>query len=304
MEFAMFCFKCREEIGKETGKVVGLHEDCFLQWFGLEKPEKFQDLAAQTAGNSNQPFEQINTSFFQGKFKKYSAMLGGKYYILKVQEQRYLELPATEYLCNQLARHLGLLVPDFSLIQFEEMYQTFVCQNFMSLQNSSNLVHIYHFIPENGLYDCETLLRIIEDKTQRMTEALRFVELCLFDALIGNHDRHGRNLALIETSKGFQLSPFYDNPSYLGIEDEWLLSAQHEPRGKIQTLASSEPKMKEYVIEWKRLGFLDTCLKFAKKISLEEIQKLIQQSFISAKRKKAMQTLIGNRYEELIREIE
>jgi serine/threonine protein kinase HipA of HipAB toxin-antitoxin module len=53
--------------------------------------------------------------------------------------------------------------------------------------------------------------------------------MCLFDALVGNHDRHGRNIALIETRKGHILSPFYDNPSYIGIEDHNLLLAEHNP---------------------------------------------------------------------------
>jgi hypothetical protein len=295
----MRCFKCCRLINENEPVVSGLHEACFLEWFKLEKPAIFTDIAAKNASTGNDPAFEMNGSFFHGKFKKYSAVLNGKCYIFKVQEKDFPELPATEYLCNQIARHLGLFIPDFFLIRFEDT-ETFVSQNFMPKYPTSNMIHLYHFIKSAEEYTCESLLRVIESKTRRLEDMERFIEVTLFDALIGNHDRHGRNLALIESLKGIQLAPFYDNPSYLGIEMHNLLAAQHEPRGQIYTAETKEPKMSDYVKEWNRLGHANMIDKFRQKIKIEEIMSLIDNSFISEKRKASLKTLINNRYQELI----
>lgn len=296
----MLCYKCSKAITENEKALSGLHEACFLEWFRIPEASDFVDVISKKS-SSNEPVPGDNTSFFHGKFKKYSAILNEKSYILKVQEKDFLELPATEYLCNQLARHLGLHIPDFFLIRFQGVLETFVCENFMQKHLSSNLIHIYHFLqpkPEN--FNCETLFRVIGDKTQRLEEIERFIELTLFDALIGNHDRHGRNLALIQSADGFKLSPFYDNPSYLGIEIQALLGAHHEPRGQIYTAHSREPKMLDYVKEWNRLGQIASVNKFRDKISIDGLTDIIEKSFVSDKRKESMIRLIKRRYLELI----
>lgn len=296
----MFCYKCSKPILQNELTFSGLHEACFKEWFNLEKVVDFDDVIAKNT-SSNVFVNKDHNSFFHGKFKKYSATLNNKNYILKVQEKDFPELPSTEYLCNQLARCLGINVPDFFLIRFQGAIETFVCENFMQNHNSSNLIHIYHFLdPSPESFNCETLLRVIENKTQRLVEIERFIELTLFDALIGNHDRHGRNLALIQSKNGFQLSPFYDNPSYLGIETELLLGAHHEPRGQICTAYSNEPTILDYVKEWDRLGQIAVVDNFRKKIDLDRLLEIIEISFLSESRKESIKRLVKRRYLELI----
>jgi hypothetical protein len=297
----MKCYKCKKEIDNQG--VEGLHERCFVEWFELPAVEGFTDIAAQRIGNDSGPISQLNSSFFHGKFKKYSAQLGNRQYILKVQQPEYPELPATEYLCNEIAKSLQIQVPDFYLIRFQNQWDTFVSRNFMSDRLSSNLIHFYRFLENNQEFDCKTVIQIIKRETGKMNNIDKFIELCLFDALIGNHDRHGRNLALIQNPKGLELAPFYDNPSYIAIEDEWLLAAHHEPRGKIFTSHSREPKMREYVLELMELGFGINIKTFMGKIDLEHVSSLIHESFISEKRKNALHSLIKRRYQELIHAI-
>ena len=119
------------------------------------------------------------------------------------------------------------------------------------------------------------------------------------DALIGNHDRHGRNLGLIVTAHKRFLSPCYDNPSYLGLADEKYIAAHYEPRGKISTKTSKEPVMKEYAEEFMHLGYQDVLKEFFNKIDLPQIEALIASSFFSQKRKTAFNVLITRRYQEL-----
>ena len=243
----MICYRCLKQLSEEMAKQHGLHEACFRDWFALNGLEDFSNVIVKSSASrekkkSDDQFTK-NSSFFHGKFKKYSANLGGVSYILKVKDQNYPELPATEYLCNQIAQCLGLNIPNFYFMKFEDHHETFVTRNFMQDHSQSNLVHIYHYLQKDEEFNFENLLRIIEKTTGRLADIERFLELCLFDSLTGNNDRHGRNLAFIQTKKGLQLSPFYDNPSYLGTEEEGLLGAQIEPAGAIATSETREPKM-------------------------------------------------------------
>lgn len=291
------------EISKDELKQCGLHHACFREWFNLESIEGFKNVRARSTSSgkgikgSTDRFTK-NTSHFHGKFKKYSATLGGEAYILKVREEQYPELPGTEYLCNQIAKQLKIDPPPFYFVLFEEKVETFVTRNFMQ-DTVGNLSHIYTFLEKNDDFNCEKLMQVIAVQTKRLTELERFVDICLFDALIGNNDRHGRNLGLIQTKKGIELSPSYDNPSYLGMETEDLLGAEHEPYGAIFTKASKEPSMKDYVEEFKRLGHEEVIRRFYKRIEMNTLEELIKKAFISEKRKKAIQNLIYRRYGEL-----
>lgn len=170
----MLCYKCSKSIEDNQKTISGLHETCFMEWFNLREPQDFIDVISKSSSSNN--LEPEHNSFFHGKFKKYSAILNKKSYILKVQEKPFPELPATEYLCNQLARHLGLRVPDFFLIRFQGAIETFVCENFMQNLTASNLIHIYHFLePSPDNFNCEALLSTITSKTQRIEEIERFI---------------------------------------------------------------------------------------------------------------------------------
>ena len=293
------CYKCTQLIEDEAIIVEGLHAPCFCDWFQVSSTETFKNIIARTSKKSSDDWAFITSSFFHGKFRKYSADLGSKNYLLKVQEEDFSELPAMEYLCNQIARHLGLWVPDHFFIRFQNEIDTFACENFMQNYPGANLVHIYRFLERPDQFSCEGLLRVLEKEVKKPGDIHRFVTLCLFDSFIGNHDRHGRNLGLIQFGNETTLAPFYDNLSYLALEHPRLLGAQHEPRGAIATKETKEPSMRDYVKEWLRLGFSDPIREFQKRLDLEKIHALIRDSFVSQKRKQALIDLSKRRYEEL-----
>jgi len=305
------CLKCLKEISPSDTQHYGLHSPCFQVCFqealnpftsNSELPT-FKSIMLKSQQNTNS--DSILSSNFQGRYKKYSATLGDKHYILKVQEKEYPELPATEFLCNQIAEFLKIPVPNYYLLRFEDSgvnFLTFVVTNFMTNLNGANLKHIYHYLdklPEN--FNCEAILEVIRNNSTHTKDIKIFMEMCLFDSLIGNHDRHGRNLGFIETSKGKTLAPIYDNPSYIGIE-ELFLESDLEPKGKIGTKHTNNPTMKDYLLEFKRLGFHENIVNFQKRIKLETIFRLIDISFVSFKRKNALKKLINKRYKELTNE--
>lgn len=298
----MICFKCRKAVDDKERSLYGLHIKCFVKWFNLPDSIEFSDLSRKDSGSdetNNELFSEFNSSFFQGKFKKYSASLNGVDYILKVEENEYPELPATEFLCNEIARFFKLKIPEFYLIDFHGK-RTFVSKNFINKNKMMALHHIYHYFEKGELFDVNTLVKIIEKQTGQISEVERFIRLCLFDALIGNHDRHGRNLAFLEEANGQTvLSPFYDNPTYIGVEDEMLLGAQHNPKGKIATTKTNEPTMKNYVAEFIETGHKTLVEEFMEDIYLEKLGQIVSESFISEKRKAALMKIIYERTMEL-----
>lgn len=293
-----FCYKCEKKV-QSKDCFHGLHPECFLLWFGHASIVDFSDVSLKRGEDtSNTGFPSLHASFFHGKFKKYSAKLGDKSYILKVKQSEYAELPQIEYISNIIAEKLGLYIPSFYFIHFLNEMDTFVVHNFMENYHSANLIHLYHFLKETDEFSVRNILAIISDKVGRLDAIHQFIYMCLFDALIGNHDRHGRNIALIETKKGFLLSPFYDNPSYIGIEDHSLLLAHHNPRGKIATSSTTEPILRDYVQDFNELGYSSVVSSFLSKVQKIDFRTIIQKPFLSEKRQEAFLTLIKRRQEE------
>jgi len=247
--------------------------------------------------------EPWKTSFFQGNFAKYSAYLGGHTYIIKVREDQAPELPDVEYISNKIARILGLPIPDFYLINFFRA-RAFVSRVFIKPGQTMDLKHIYHYLPKGQeQYNCETIINVILEETKRATDAETFVKMCLYDAFIGNNDRHGRNIAFIVTPKGTAMSPIYDNNSSLGLEHGEILNAQWNPSGRIATSERSEPGAREYVREFMRLGYTETVKKFVASISMEQCEIAINQGFCTPLMKTTMIRLLKSRHEELKDEV-
>lgn len=288
------CFKCCKDLsGLQTW--YGLHVNCFAEWFKTN--ENFKNLTLRKEKPDETPDDSLpNESFFHGQFEKYSATLVGEQYILKIS-QDYPELAKTEYLCNQLGESLGLELPPYFLISFEGQ-DCFVSYNFMQDYRGADLKHIYHFLkPKEHMV--ESLVKVIETQTGRLSEVKKFIRLCLFDAFTGNDDRHGRNLALVFTHASCIFSPCYDNPSFIARLEDWLLGADLNVTGVIATSASQEPGIQEYGEEFIRLGYKDVLEDFVRAIDMPQLESLIHNSFISAKRKIAFINFIHKKYRDL-----
>lgn len=109
----MNCLKCQLPISSPEHAHYGLHHNCFTTWFNCQNLTDFVSLQKRASTSDlTQNFTAQNTSFFHGKFKKYSAELDGQSYILKMRQTEAPELPEVEYLCNQIGRALGVPVAD------------------------------------------------------------------------------------------------------------------------------------------------------------------------------------------------
>ena len=303
----MTCLKCQSTIESREQPTHGMHAACFAAEFDVEPTADFRDLFERTnesgpRGPDDLKFQRFNSSFFHGKYRKYSATLGDKNYILKVQQPECPELPAIEFACNRIARQLGIQIPDHHFILFNNQSLAFVSRNFMDQYAAATLDHIYKFLEPGDGFTCKVLARIIQKETGRLSEVWRFAELCLFDSLIGNNDRHGRNLAFVTRSAGIRiLSPIYDNPSYIGIADEALLDADLQPRGAIFTDEVKEPLLRDYIHEFRRLeldGAVDRFKQRALARAAGVVETLRQSPSLSARRRNALIRLIEKRLQE------
>lgn len=318
----MKCLRCRKIIKDQS--FYGLHIGCYLEWFKLSDLLEFSSLDPKKQdSNLNYPYiKKIKNSFYHGRYHKYSARLDNITYILKVQEVKFPDLPAIEYVCNNIASLLNLNVPEYYLIRYEgknnlevflnktpirkrgnqnkgsrqksnkELNQprmTFVTRNFMQDYKGGTLHHIYKFLPKGEKnYSCKNIINVFSQYTKPI-DVRQFIEMTLFDSLIGNNDRHGRNLGIIESSKRKRLAPMYDNPSYFGVESIDLMDFDFNISGCIRTSSSKKPKLLDYIQEFQSLGFEKACLKFIKK-AVTQSQKIVETvecSEISKKRKEA-----------------
>ncbi len=288
----LLCHKCQGEIGGETQH--GLHPKCFAEWFSCEPKEQIDDLIPAEQSSSNVIPRRVQ-SFLHGKFRKYTGMIGQSSYVFKVIEKDYPNLPRVEFVCNQIASAIGLRIPPYYFLQLEGQ-DCFVSRNFVEGTRWRKLTHIYHYLDSEREFDVEAIGEAIFRVTGKPQDLDQFHYTILFDALVGNHDRHGRNLGIISQGKMNRLAPTYDNPSYIGIES--LLEANLSPRGKIFTAESQEPTMKDYVIELKRLDRQKTLNRFQTRCSLEKILAIVGNSFLNPKVTSAMARLIQKRHEE------
>ena len=302
----MICLKCRKTVQQD---IYGLHIACYRDWFNLSDVSKFSNSKKQDSARSLPNIRKTPNTFYHGQYLKYSAQLGEIKYILKIQQEKCPDMPGMEYTCNQIASLLQLKVPEYYLIKFQggsdneriknskDGLITFATKNFMQ-NRIGTLNHIYKFLPKGKQnHNCKQLIQIIHEQTQELDEVQKFIEICLFDTFIGNNDRHGRNLGIIDTGKSKTLAPMYDNPSYLGITEDEILDAQFNISGCIQTSTSKNPKVKDYLKEFAELGFETVCADFIQKLIavFPAVMEEVESSEISKRRKKAFIKFLNSR---------
>ena len=304
-----YCLRCNQVIAAGQAH-YGQHIYCFKEIFLVSEVLEFHSLAMNESSSNKEQKSLLPhlTSYFAGNYKKYEGKLGDLSYILKFSKSEYPELAPVEYVCNKIAYYCGIPTPKpFTLIEMADDELAFVSKNFMhTMKTHSTLVHIYRYL-EGGAenYNVETISNTIFRETKASQDVTNFFKVLLFDSLIGNHDRHGSNLALFETAKEKQLAPIYDNPSYLGLESGGMLKADFSPKGKIWTKDSKEPGMTEYLEEISRLGVFEMAEDFFNKLPIERIRSTISEAVcLSDPMKNVLLKLIDKRYLELKKYVE
>ena len=73
----MNCLKCLRPL-EESSSRYGAHNKCFIEWFQVSSTATFTNITRRDNASNENNMDIIpqNNSFFHGKFKKYSAILG------------------------------------------------------------------------------------------------------------------------------------------------------------------------------------------------------------------------------------
>lgn len=144
-------------------------------------------------------------------------------YILKPAISGYKETVENEYICMKVAAKLGIQIPNIQIGQandtqyllierydreisdgkIKRIHQEDFCQ-------ASNIPSAYKYQAEGGV-DFKRCIEILKKTTRPAVAIKQFVELMIFNYLVGNNDAHGKNFSIMYYDSGeIMFAPAYD----------------------------------------------------------------------------------------------
>jgi serine/threonine-protein kinase HipA len=152
----------------------------------------------------------------------------GGAWIVKLPSSIYAEVPENEYVMMELARHIGIDVPETALISIDQIKglpkemqtmtnQAFIIKRF-DRDAEGRTIHIEDFAQVFGVfpekkYRSASYRNIAQVIWSEVGEKgiIEFIRRFVFNALIGNGDMHLKNWSLIyPNKKEAELAPAYD----------------------------------------------------------------------------------------------
>lgn len=262
---------------------------------------------------------------YGGSEKKVGIMIYNSPYMLKFQKKtpfgtRYNTI--SEYLGSHIYQMLGFNCQDTALGTYKGE-NVVACKDFV--------VDGYQFVPFNDVgestieedkeqyqYSYEDIVELLiaNKKLTNVEETISlFFEMHIVDALLGNFDRHGGNWGFLKKDNKYCAAPVFDNGSCLfpnlADEDEMLkiMNDEEQINLRVYKFPTSQIKLSgnksSYFEVISSLQFEEmnkALLKIYPIINLDKIYKLIDDiDIISDTHKKFYKTMIGNRYEKIIK---
>jgi serine/threonine-protein kinase HipA len=135
--------------------------------------------------------------------------------------QDYPFCPANEHFCMQLARDVGLPVPQTWLVHLPEpvyvvaRYDRYLDGTKVRRLHQIDLCQLlnkwpgYKYEAQGGASFAEAYAAL-EQLRQPAVARERALRWLVFNYLIGNSDAHAKNLAFLVSAQGIELAPFYD----------------------------------------------------------------------------------------------
>lgn len=139
-------------------------------------------------------------------------------HILKPPIPRFKQSVSNEYICLKAAEAIGLSVPQIE-IRWAGNIEFFLIKRFDRIEKNNTIMRLHHedFTQALGIYtdkkydvtfkDC---LKVLNQTTQPAKEKIKFINLAIFNYLIGNCDAHGKNFSLVYMDNSIFLAPLYD----------------------------------------------------------------------------------------------
>ncbi len=194
-----------------------------LEKFIVELPKKplatgFEDLRLSLAGSQ----DKTSVIAVNGQIGIPKSNVPTSH-ILKPAINEFNETIENEFICIKAAKALGINVPDvkigyanktkYFLIQrydrqiinnkIKRIHQEDFCQ-------AANIPSAYKYQAEGGV-DFKRCFKILRYTSQPAVEINQFIQLMIFNYLIGNNDAHGKNLSILHYDNGeIKFAPAYD----------------------------------------------------------------------------------------------
>jgi len=261
---------------------------------------------------------------YGGSEEKIGIIIGGKQYLIKFQKETETGLVNNhicEYLGSSIIGILGEKVQATSLstydgrnvvacLDFNENGEEFVPFNDVGDSSLERDRDVYQ-------YTYDDIIKMLEEnkKITNVTETVeKFWDLYIFDALLGNFDRHGSNWGFVRKNGKYKMAPIFDNGSCLFpriTTDEQcmkIISNEEELNKRTYKFPTSQIRLGDrkssYFDVISSLSF-DECNKALKrvykKINLEKIEKFIDTvDTITCIQKEFYKTIIRYRFKNII----
>lgn len=144
-------------------------------------------------------------------------------HIIKPAINGFNETIENEFICIKAAKNLGIKVPDVK-IGYANKTQYFLIQRYdrevidnkikrihqEDFCQASNIPSAYKYQAEGGV-DFKRCFEILRVTSQPAVAINQFIQLMIFNYLIGNNDAHGKNFSILHYDNGeIKFAPAYD----------------------------------------------------------------------------------------------
>lgn len=144
-------------------------------------------------------------------------------HIIKPAINGFNETIENEYICIQAAKMLGIKTPDVKIKYADnikyfliERYDRYIKEDKVvrihqeDFCQASNIPSAYKYQAEGGV-DFKRCFEILRRTSKPALSIKKFVELMIFNYLIGNNDAHGKNFSILHHENGnIEFAPAYD----------------------------------------------------------------------------------------------
>jgi len=230
----------------------------------------------------------------------------GGNYIIKPQSDVYQQLPENEDLTMKMAAIFGIEVPltglvyskDGSLSYFIKRFDRFGKNKKLAVEDFAQLTENTRDTKYN--WSMEKLLPIVDKYcTFPLLEKRKLFRRVVFCFLTGNEDMHLKNFSLITRENKVEFSPAYDflnSTISMGSAIEELALPLEGKKSKITETLLFQYYGKE------RMGLNDKILEAERRLAIDkrqQIEDLIEVSFLNEEMKKKYLELLKERYERI-----
>jgi serine/threonine-protein kinase HipA len=210
-----------ELCGNEKYAVAGLQKLApsldTLNDFPYNKGEQLREAIARASKMSIQGVQPKLSVKLNKQKEVFEVVDAGGEYILKPQNDSYLELPENEDLTMRLAAAVGIEVPLHGLIYCKDGTRSYIIKRFDRLPKKKKVaIEDFAQLSEQTREtkyrsSMERVASVIEQYcTFPLIEKQKLFKLTIFNFLCGNEDMHLKNFSLIRRNDKVELSPAYD----------------------------------------------------------------------------------------------